>query len=294
MSGFLQLLVMGLTEGGLYALVGASIVLVFKSTQVVSLAQGQLLCFGALLFYLFSGPLGLLPVIALPLTFVAIGGIGFLVDRICLRPLIGQSLLAAFLVTLGIFFLFDGVFQLILKGQPMALPEFLPKEVMYIGKIEVPKGQLFSFIAAMVIFGLLGLLFQYTKIGLGMKAAAEHHKLAQSTGISVKNIFSMVWILSAVVASASGIATANTMDIYYSLPYIGIKGLIVALFGGLDSIPGALLGGIILGVFEYVSAGYLDPVVGGGVKEVAAYVMLLVILMVKPYGLLGQVRIERI
>ena len=294
MSGFLQLLVMGLMEGGLYALVGVSVVLVFKSTQVVSLAQGQLLSFGALMFYIFSGPLGLLPMVALPLTLVAVGGLGFLVERIALRPLIGQSLLAAFLVTLGIFFVFDGAFQLILKGSPMALPEFLPKEVMYIGKIGVPKGQFYSFIAAMIIFVLLGLLFQYTKIGLGMKATAEHHQLAQSTGISVKKIFSVVWVLSAVVASASGIAAANIMDIYYSLPYIGIKGLIVALFGGLDSLLGALLGGIILGMFENVSAGYIDPIVGGGVKEVAAYVMLLVILMVKPYGLLGQTRIERI
>jgi len=96
------------------------------------------------------------------------------------------------------------------------------------------------------------------------------------------------------VAAVAGMATANVMDIYHPLPYLGIKGLIVALFGGLDSLPGALLGGIVLGVFENVSAGYLDPLVGGGVKEVAAYAMLLLILIVKPYGLFGQVRIERI
>lgn len=294
MTGFLQLLIMGLMEGGLYALVGAAIVLVYKATQVVSLAHGQLLGFGAFFFYVFFGPLKLPLLIALLLTFIAMGIVGLVIERFTLRPLIGQPLFAAFLITFAIFMVFDGVFQLILKGSSRALPAFLPKGVLHVGALNIPKGQLVSFVVALVLFGLLGLLFQYTRIGLGMRATAEDHQLSQSTGISVKRIFSVIWILSAVVAAVSGIATANVMDIYYSLPYIGIKGLVVALFGGLESLPGALLGGILLGVLENVSAGYLDPVVGGGVKEVAAYVMLLVILLVRPYGLFGLVRIERI
>jgi branched-chain amino acid transport system permease protein len=165
---------------------------------------------------------------------------------------------------------------------------------MQVGKLNIPEGPLVSFFVALALFALLGLFFQYTKIGLGMRATAEDHQLAQSTGISVKKIFSFIWILSALVAAVSGIATANIMDIYYSLPYIGIKGMTVALFGGLESLPGALLAGLLLGILESVSAGYLDPLVGGGVKEVAAYVMLLVILLVRPYGLFGLVRIERI
>jgi branched-chain amino acid transport system permease protein len=165
---------------------------------------------------------------------------------------------------------------------------------MYLGQIHVPKGQFWSFLAALILFGLLGLMFRYTKIGLGLRASAEDHQLAQSTGISVKQIFSVIWVLSAVVASVSGIATANVTDIYYTLPQMGIKGLIVALFGGLESIPGALLGGLLLGVLENISAGYLDPLVGGGMKEVAAYVILLLILLIRPYGLLGLIRIERI
>lgn len=291
---FLQLLIMGLMEGGLYALVGAAIVIVYKATQVVSLAHGQLLGFGAFFFYLFFGPLGLPLVVALILTFLVIGFLGLVIERLTLRPLIGQPLFAAFLVTFALFMVFDGVFQLILKGSSRALPAFLPKGILRVGTLNIPEGQLVSFMAALVLFGLLGLFFQYTKVGLGMRATAEDHQLAQGTGISVKKIFSLIWILSAVVAAVSGIATANVMDIYYSLPYIGIKGLTVALFGGLDSLPGALLAGLLLGILENVSAGYLDPLVGGGVKEVAAYVMLLVILLVRPYGLLGLVRIERI
>lgn len=294
MTGFLELFIIGLMEGGLYALVGASIVLVFKATKIVSLAHGQLLAFGALFFSMFLGPLGLSLVIAVPLTFVVTGAIGLLIDRIALRPLIGQPLFAAFLVTFAIFIVLDGILQMILKGSTKALPPFLPDGTIHISGVEVSEGQLISFVAVLVFFGLLGLLFQYTKIGLGMQATSEDHQLAQSTGVAVKRIFSVVWVLSAIVASVAGIAVANVTDIHYSLPYIGIKGLIVAIFGGLESLVGVLLGGLILGVLENVSAGYLDPYVGGGVKEVAAYVVLLTFLLVKPYGLFGQVRIERI
>jgi branched-chain amino acid transport system permease protein len=294
MTEFLQLLVTGLMEGGLYALLAASIVLVYKSTQVASLAHGQMLAFGAIFFYLFLGPLDLPLVVAILFTFAASGLMGLGIERTTLRPLIGQPLFASFLVTFAVFMLFDGVFQLFIKGETVTLPPFLPKGTMYLGQIHVPKGQFWSFLAALILFGLLGLMFRYTKIGLGLRASAEDHQLAQSTGISVKQIFSVIWVLSAVVASISGIATANVTDIYYTLPQMGIKGLIVALFGGLESLPGALLGGLLLGILENISAGYLDPLVGGGMKEVAAYVILLLILLIRPYGLLGLIRIERI
>jgi branched-chain amino acid transport system permease protein len=127
-----------------------------------------------------------------------------------------------------------------------------------------------------------------------MRATAEHHTLAQSAGVRVRTIFTIVWILSAMGACVAGMAAANIMDIHYPLPFIGIKGLIVAILGGLESIGGAFLAGLILGVLENIFAGYLDPLVGGGVMEVAAYVILLFILLVKPYGLFGLKRIERI
>ena len=144
------------------------------------------------------------------------------------------------------------------------------------------------------MFAALSLIFKYTKLGLGMRATAEDHRLAQGTGITVRNIFSYIWILSAIVAAVAGIATANVMDIYYMLPYIGISGLIVAICGGLDSLLGALVVGLLLGVVENLGAAYLDPLVGGGVKDVAAYVVLLLVLLIRPYGLFGLVKIERI
>ena len=280
--------------GSLYALVAASIVLVYKATHVVSLAHGQLVAFGALFFWLFLGGLGLPFWMGLIPAFFLTALLGLLIERLTLRPLIGQPLIAAFLMTFAIFIALEGVFVLYLKGQTRALPAFLPEGNLDISGLSIPINQLISFFVAILLFAAVSLIFKFTKLGLGMRATAEDHRLAQSTGITVRNIFSYIWILSAVVAAVAGIATANVMDIYYMLPYIGINGLIVAICGGLDSLLGALVVGLLLGVVENVGAAYLDPIVGGGVKDVVGYVVLLLVLLIKPYGLFGLVRIERI
>ncbi|MBE9569477.1 MAG: branched-chain amino acid ABC transporter permease [Proteobacteria bacterium] len=294
MTGFLQQAITGLMIGSLYALVAASIVLVYKATHVVSLAHGQLVAFGALFFWLFLGGLGLPFWMGLIPAFFLTALIGLLIERLTLRPLIGQPLIAAFLMTFAIFIALEGVFVLYLKGQTRALPAFLPEGNLDISGLSIPINQLISFFVAILLFAAVSLIFKFTKLGLGMRATAEDHRLAQSTGITVRNIFSYIWILSAVVAAIAGIATANVMDIYYMLPYIGINGLIVAICGGLDSLLGALVVGLLLGVVENVGAAYLDPIVGGGVKDVVGYVVLLLVLLIKPYGLFGLVRIERI
>jgi branched-chain amino acid transport system permease protein len=190
--------------------------------------------------------------------------------------------------------MFDGIFQLILKGESTSFARYLPEGAISVAGVSIGVAQVVSLGICLLVFAGLAFFFQYTKLGLGMRATAEDHQLAQSTGVTVRSIFSYIWIFSAFVAGIAGIAVAIVMDIYYPLPYLGIKGLTVALVGGLESLPGALLAGLILGILENVCAGYLDPLVGGGVKEVAAYVLLLFILLVKPYGLMGLVRIERI
>jgi branched-chain amino acid transport system permease protein len=294
MSNFLQLLFIGLLEGSLYAMVAAAIVLVYKSSHIVSLAHGQLMAYGALAFWFALTILKLPFIVALLLALIVLAVGGWLIERLAMRPLIGQPLFAAFLATFALFLLGDGIFQLILKGESASFASHLPGGMTPVLGISLPTTQLISFGVCLALFLCLAIFFQKTKMGLGMRATAEDHQLAQSTGISVRAIFSWIWIISAMVATIAGIALANVMDIYFPLPYVGVKGLIVALVGGLESLPGALLAGLLLGVLENVSAGYLDPLVGGGVKEVAAYVLLLFILLVKPYGLFGLARIERI
>jgi branched-chain amino acid transport system permease protein len=197
-------------------------------------------------------------------------------------------------MTFALFVFLDGAFQLYLAGQTRAYSPFLPLGEWGFGGVVIPKGKLACFLISLLLFLILAIFFKYTKLGLKMRATADDHRLAQSAGVKVRNIFSFIWIISAEVASISGIAMASVTDIYYTLPYFGIRGLIVAIFGGMESITGALLAGLALGLFENLSAGYLDPILGGGVKDMAAYVMLLLILLVKPYGLFGLARIERL
>ncbi len=294
MLEFLQQAITGLMIGSLYSLVAAGIVLVYKSTHVVSLAHGQLVAFGALFFWFFFGgfewPLwaSLIP------AFILTAAVGLLIERLALRPLIGQPLFAAFLMTFSVFITLEGIFVLYLKGETRALPAFLPEGNITMSGLSVPVNQFVSFLVAILLFIALSIIFKFTKVGLGMRATAEDHRLAQGTGITVRKIFSYVWILSGLVATVAGIAIAGVMDIYYMLPYIGISGLIVAICGGLDSLLGAFVVGLLLGVVENVGAGYLDPLVGGGVKDVVSYVVLLMVLLVRPYGLFGLTRIERI
>lgn len=294
MTQFFQLFLTGVLTGGLYAMVAASIVLVYKSTQVVSMAHGQFLAFGALFLWMSLEVLGLPFWLGFLLSLIFAIVLGFSVERLAMRPLIGQAPFSAFLMTFALFLVFDGIFQLILKGQSKSIPAFLPTGVWSVGNVNLPVSNIFSFGIAILIFILLALFFRYTKVGLGMRATAEDHQLAQGTGISVENIFSFIWVMSTVVAVIAGIAIANVVGIHFPLPNIVIKGLIVALFGGLESLTGALVAGIFLGIIENVSAGYLDPLVGGGVQEVAAYAVLLIILLIRPWGLFGLVRIERI
>lgn len=294
MTNFLQLFLLGLLEGGLYAMVAAAIVLVYKSSHVVSLAHGQLMAYGALAFWFTLTVLKMPLVLSILIALVCLAVFGWLIERIAMRPLIGQPLFAAFLTTFALFLVGDGIFQLILKGKAFSFAAYLPSGMISLIGVPLPITQVVSFGVCLLLFLGLAIFFQRTKAGLGMRATAEDHQLAQSTGISVRAIFSLIWVISAVVATIAGVSLANVMDIHYTLPLVGIKGLVVALVGGLESLPGALLAGLLLGVLENVSAGYLDPLVGGGVKEVAAYILLLFILLVKPYGLMGLVRIERI
>jgi branched-chain amino acid transport system permease protein len=252
------------------------------------------MAFGALAFWfgLTVLKLSIIPSLIIALAFV--GLLGWLIERLAMRPLIGQPDFSAFLTTFAVFLMFDGVFQLILKGESKSFSHHLPGGVITMFGVPLSISQLVSFAISILLFISLALFFRYTKVGLGMRATAEDHQLAQSAGITVRSIFSYIWMISAIVAAVAGIALANVMDISYPLPYLGIKSLIVALVGGLESLPGALIAGLMLGVLENVAAGYLDPMVGGGVKEVAAYVLLLFFLLIKPYGLFGLVRIERI
>lgn len=295
MIDFFQYLSSGLLMGGMYAIIGVTIVLVYKSTHVASLAHGQILAFGAVFFYIFFGVLKW-PLLASFSSALILGGIlGFLINRLTMRRLIGEPLFTCFLMTFAVFMFLDGVFNLYVGGETRFIPAYLPEGTIDIGGVCIAKDRLGNFFISMLPIMILIVLFKYSKIGLRMRATAENHTLAQGSGIRVKKVFMLIWVVSSIMAAIGGIVCAGTINIHFPLPGIGLKGLVIALVGGLDSFAGAIVAGLMVGILESMGAGYIDPLIpGGGVNEVVAYVMLLIVLLVKPYGLLGLARIERI
>jgi len=285
-----DILAQGLFAGGLYALIALGFVMIFKSSRVLNLAYGEIILILSYFLYHVLDSWGLPLWSAVLLLFAVGAGMGFLLERAFIRPLIGQSFLALLMMTLMLGFLFKGIIVMIWGGKSFSYG-FTPKEMMDIGSISILPSYLWAFITSIFIFLLLYLLFQRTKIGLAMRVVATDHAVSQSLGIKVKQIFSLSWVISGMFAVVCGILAGCIFMVTPEMgDMVGLgKGLPVVLLGGLDSIPGALVGGLIIGVVESLG-GYW----GGEVREIIPWVIMLVILMIRPWGIFGERRIERI
>ena len=295
MDKFLQFLVSGIMIGGIYGLVALGLVLVYKSSRVLNLAHGGFLMMLAWLCWSFAAQLGL-PIwlsILLVLAISVLAGLG--VERFILRPLIGQPILAIIIVTLALGYFLEGVAIMAWGADTKGMPEFISREAIWLGPVSIAQHYLWAFGIAIFLFVLLLLFFRYTKLGLGMQIVSEDQQVARSLGISVKNVFAQSWAFALVIAAISGILYASLKAVNNSIALVGLtKALPVMLLGGLESLPGALVGGIIVGIFEVVGGGYIDPLVGGGFTDVIPLILMLIILLVRPYGIFGWKRIERI
>ncbi len=292
---FLQFLVSGIMIGGIYGLVALGLVLVYKSSRVLNLAHGSFLMILAWLCWSFAVQLGL-PIwlsILLVLAVAVVAGLG--VERFVLRPLIGQPVLAIVTVTLALGYLLEGIAIMAWGADTKGMPEFIPREPIWLGPVSIAQHYLWALGIAILLFVLLYLFFRYTKMGLGMQIVSEDQQVAQSLGIRVKNVFAQTWAFALVMAAIAGILYASLHAVSNFNALIGLnKALPVMLLGGLESLPGALIGGIIIGIFESVGGGYIDPLVGGGTSDVIPLVLMLLILLVRPSGIFGWKRIERI
>lgn len=284
-----DVLIQGLLVGGVYALIALGFVLVFKSSLVLNLAHGQMIAVLAYFLYHMLGSWGLSDWMGI-LLIVPCGAIlGLLVERLAVRPLLGQPFLSVLMMTLMVGFLLNGVRVLIWGGESFVLP-FTPAGQWTIGPVNVIPAAAISFIVAGVIFLLLTVLFRYTKVGLSMRVVAADHEVAQSLGIRVKRVFSISWALSGAFAAVCGVLAGMVFTVTFSLgeQALGV-GLPVLLLGGLNSIPGAVAGGLIIGLAEALGS-YFQP----ELKEIIPWILMLVILLIRPYGLFGEKRIERI
>ena len=295
MEMFLQLLITGIMLGGVYGLVALGLVIVYKSSRVLNLAHGHFLMILSFLAWSFASQMGLPMWLSIILVFAVSGVLGYLVERVILRPLTGQPILATIIVTLAMGYGLDGVHVLAWGGFTQAYRGFIPETSVSLGVVSIQQPYIWAFIVAILLFIGFWLFFKYSKHGLAMQIVSEDHQVARSLGINVKAVFAQTWVIALIIAAISGILYGALFNLNAVNSQVGlIKALPVVLLGGLESLPGALIGGLIVGVAELVGAGYIDPLVGGGLQDIIPLFLMLVILLIKPYGIFGWVRIERI
>lgn len=294
MTFLMQILISGLVVGAVYALVAFGFVLIYKSSDVINFAQGEFLLVGAYialsLVVLYQVPF--LAAVALTLSMCVI--LGVVVERLVLRPFIGERVISVIMATIGLSLLMRGIIQMVWGTETRTFPGIFPDMPVRLGDVVVSQIYLWSLAVAVVLLVVFTVFFKYSSTGIVMRAAADDQVAALSMGISVKRIIAITWAIAAVVAAIGGILLGNINGVNPSLAYIGLMVLPVVILGGLDSVPGAIVGGFTIGLLESLAGGYLDPLVGGGVKEVAPFVVLLLVLMVRPYGLFGKEIIERV
>ncbi len=295
MDFFLQLVLNGLVIGSIYALVGLGFVIIYKSSSILNFAQGEFLMLGAYVCVAgFAG--GKLPFpVAFVLTLVFSAVLGVLMERVLLRPMIGEPVIAVIMLTLGLASVLRAIVQGIWGTDIHPYPEIFPTTPVRIGPLPVSQGYLYSTGIVVILLLLLSLFFKYTRYGIAMRATAFSQQVALSMGISVKHMFALAWSIAVVVSAVGGVLLGGIrggVDGAFAL--FGLKVIPVVILGGLDSVLGAIVGGLVMGVLENLAGGYLDPVLGGGVKEVAPFIALVAILTVRPYGLFGKVKIERV
>lgn len=293
MDKFIQLLLTGLTNGAILALVALGFVLIYKASDVINFAQGDFLMVGAYLTYGFVVQLGIFWPVGVLMTMVVAVLLGIVVERFILRPMIGEPIISVIMVTIGLSSLLRAVVNAIWGTTGRAFPSFLPDSAISIGEAIIPVDRLIALALVAVLLAIFMFFFRYSKEGIAMRATADDQQAALSMGISVKKIFAMAWSISAVVAALAGVIVANIVELNgAALAGIGLRVFPVVILGGLDSIPGAIVGGLIIGLLEAFTAGYTPPELG--LATVVPFIVLILILMVKPYGLFGEVRIERV
>ncbi|MDH5695501.1 MAG: branched-chain amino acid ABC transporter permease [Dehalococcoidia bacterium] len=295
MTFFLQLVVTGFALGMVYALIAIGFVIILKCSQAFNIAQGHFVMIGGYLGFTFLVMFNL-PVWISLLAAIAVAIImGLLIERLTLRPLVGQPVLAVIMMTIALATVLEGVATLVWGGEYKTYHGVLPTLTLRVGELSIPPEMLIGLMVSIVAVAILMLFFRYTKSGLAMRATAEDEQVVQSAGIRVTTVYALSWVIACVVGVIGGILLGGVSGVMIPLAEIGLKAFAVVLLGGVNSIGGAIVAGIILGVLENVSAGYLDPLLpGGGLAHVFPFIVMIIVLIFRPHGLFGLARIERI
>lgn len=301
MELFLQLVITGVMLGSIFALVALGWVLIYKCSGVLNLAMGELtmiggyVCLGLYTRFQTFMPDTYAFLLGLVGTIFVGAILGLLTERIFLRKMIGEPILAVIMVTVGLSFFFKGmVFIIWDTDTQIFLPPIFSIEPIVLGGIAIGQVYLWSFVAALILMVVFVCFFKYTRWGLSMQACADDEMAALSLGVSAKFVYAMAWAIAFMAAGVGGTLLGNINGLNYSVSLLGLLVLPVVVFGGLNSIPGAIVGGIVIGILQNLAGGYLDRYFPGGIKEIAPFVFMVIFLLFKPYGLWGWERIERV
>ena len=284
----------GVLIGLMYSLIALGFVLVYKATDAVNFAQGEFVMIAGFVVVggltVVGAPLGVSVVAGL----AAMVGFGFALERVMLRRLIGRPVIAVVMATIGLAAILRGIgpFGIFQGTRPLPLP--LPDEPFVWGPFFIPPIQLVGGGVSLAFLAGFGWFFLKSRKGIAMRAVADNQQVAMAMGINVERYFGLAWAMTGVVSALGGVLWGNMLGVDVNLALVGFKVFPVVILGGLDSIPGAILGGLIVGIVENVAAGYVDPYVGGGTKDFAPYVLMILALMIRPYGIFGKRIIERV
>lgn len=290
MNYFLNLLMSGLVIGSLYGLIAMGFAMVYRATGMVNFAVGEVMMLTAYISFNLAqipgmGIIGLLAT-SLPAAMV----LGLLIERVFIRPMLGEPMFSRVMVTIGVAVVIRSTVILIWGVEPKPYPRILGDDIVRVGELALYPGQIFSLVMLAVLCLLMWGFFRYSRVGIAMRATSNNETTALLMGINVKRISGIAWALSSLFAAVAGLSFCLMFALEPEISQMGLRGFPATILGGLDSVVGGAFGGLVIGVVENMAGGYL----GRGLKEIAGFVLIIVVLMVKPYGLFGQREIERV
>jgi len=296
MIDLIQTVGIGILVGFVYALLGLCIVIIYKASEAFNFAIGQFLVIGSFLFYTMFAALNLPFLIALPLGLLAAGIIGSIVERLTIKPLLGRNPILMTKITLGLYFFLSASVNFVLNytGSPGWRPLGLPDITLELGELLFLSERIWAGILCLLTFGLVIVFIFRTRWGLAIRAVSESQVKAMAFGINARFILLIIWTISSSCIAVAGIMISNFGILSTSSAPVGFRAFPVVLVGGMDSIHGALIAGVVIGICETLVAAYIEPMGLIGFKEVAVYILMLIVLFIRPYGLFGTVRIERV
>ena len=290
----IELLLNGLVVGMLYSIIALGFVLIYKASNVINFAQGEFVMFGGYVLAAGLQIYGLPLLIAVPVGIAAMVALGYAVERLVLRHMIGRPAVAVIMATIGLATFLQGLGPLLWGVETKNIPLPIEDDPIFLGEILLNRIELVAGFFGLLLFALVGWFFTKSRSGIAMRAIADDQQVSLAMGIDLRLYFAVAWAISGIVALFGGLIWGNAIGVDVQLALVGLKVFPVVILGGLDSIIGALVGGLIIGAVESLAAGFIDPLVGGGTKDFTPYILMIVVLMVRPYGLFGKEDIERV